>query len=82
MVRFEIQFPRPAMVMGIVNVTPDSFSDGGQFLDPEAAVERALELIEQLLKRGAVGTNSAPDADTSPEATSPPNPPLQQTGPA
>ena len=31
--------------MGIVNVTPDSFSDGGQFFDPTAAVERALELV-------------------------------------
>ena len=30
--------------MGIVNVTPDSFSDGGRFLDPESAVEHALEL--------------------------------------
>ncbi|TSA40843.1 MAG: dihydropteroate synthase, partial [Verrucomicrobiales bacterium] len=29
--QFEFQFPRPAIVMGIVNVTPDSFSDGGQF---------------------------------------------------
>jgi dihydropteroate synthase len=26
-------FPRPALVMGVVNVTPDSFSDGGKFLD-------------------------------------------------
>jgi dihydropteroate synthase len=30
--------------MGIVNVTPDSFSDGGKFLEPEAAVDRALQL--------------------------------------
>jgi dihydropteroate synthase len=36
-------------VMGIVNVTPDSFSDGGRFLDPGAAVARA----EQLLDEGA-----------------------------
>ena len=33
--------------MGIVNVTPDSFSDGGQFLDAEAAVAHALELVAQ-----------------------------------
>jgi len=32
--------------MGIVNITPDSFSDGGQFLDPEAAVSHAFQLIE------------------------------------
>jgi dihydropteroate synthase len=31
-------------VMGIVNVTPDSFSDGGRYLDPAAAVEHGLEL--------------------------------------
>src|SRR2546426_8260599 len=31
-------------VMGIVNVTPDSFSDGGRFLDPGRAVEHGLEL--------------------------------------
>ncbi|MCX6394666.1 MAG: dihydropteroate synthase [Solirubrobacterales bacterium] len=34
-------------VMGIVNVTPDSFSDGGQWLDPEKAVAHGLELAEQ-----------------------------------
>jgi dihydropteroate synthase len=44
---FEFTFPRPALVMGIVNVTPDSFSDGGQFLEAKAAVTHALELVEQ-----------------------------------
>jgi dihydropteroate synthase len=34
-------------LMGIVNATPDSFSDGGRFLDPRAAVEHGRELIEQ-----------------------------------
>jgi dihydropteroate synthase len=34
-------------LMGIVNVTPDSFSDGGLFLDAKAAVKHALELLEQ-----------------------------------
>jgi len=33
--------------MGIVNVTPDSFSDGGEFLDPEAAVAHGLELVAE-----------------------------------
>ena len=32
------------LVMGILNVTPDSFSDGGRFLDPDAAIARALEI--------------------------------------
>lgn len=45
--QFEFVFPRPALVMGIVNVTPDSFSDGGRFLDPKAAVAHALELVTQ-----------------------------------
>lgn len=45
--QFEFQFPRPALVMGVVNVTPDSFSDGGQFLDPDQAVARALALVAQ-----------------------------------
>ncbi|MEK6277990.1 MAG: dihydropteroate synthase [Actinomycetota bacterium] len=35
-----------ARLMGIVNVTPDSFSDGGLFLDPEAAIEHGLQLVE------------------------------------
>lgn len=34
-------------VMGIVNVTPDSFSDGGLYLDPEAAVSHGLELLDE-----------------------------------
>lgn len=33
-------------VMGVVNVTPDSFSDGGRFRDPEAATAQALALVE------------------------------------
>jgi dihydropteroate synthase len=45
--QFEFRFPRPALVMGIVNVTPDSFSDGGRFLDADAAVAHALELVAQ-----------------------------------
>ena len=33
------------LIMGIVNVTPDSFSDGGRFLDADAAVAHGLRLI-------------------------------------
>ncbi len=36
--------PAPFLVAGIVNVTPDSFFDGGRFLDPQAAVARGREL--------------------------------------
>jgi dihydropteroate synthase len=38
----EERFPRPAVV-GVVNVTPDSFSDGGETFDPRIAVARGLE---------------------------------------
>ncbi|MEK6838643.1 MAG: dihydropteroate synthase, partial [Candidatus Thermoplasmatota archaeon] len=33
--------------MGILNVTPDSFSDGGKFLDTNAAVARAVQIAEE-----------------------------------
>jgi dihydropteroate synthase len=45
--QFEFRFPRPALIMGIVNVTPDSFSDGGKFFSAAAAVAHALELVAQ-----------------------------------
>lgn len=47
------------LIMGIVNVTPDSFFDGGRFLDPEAAVAHALRLVQEgadLLDIGAEST--------------------------
>ncbi|HEY7157802.1 MAG TPA: dihydropteroate synthase [Gemmataceae bacterium] len=57
----------PPLVMGIVNVTPDSFSDGGRFLDTDAAVAHALRLAEQgadLLDIG--GESSRPGAQPVP----------------
>ncbi|MCS7090429.1 MAG: dihydropteroate synthase [Verrucomicrobiota bacterium] len=41
------RFPGPTLVMGILNVTPDSFADGGLYADPERAVARGLELVAQ-----------------------------------
>ena len=38
---------RKTLVMGIVNVTPDSFSDGGKFFSPEVAISHASKLISQ-----------------------------------
>ncbi len=35
------------VIMGVVNVTPDSFSDGGRFVRPELAIEHALRLLEE-----------------------------------
>lgn len=44
--RFELSLERP-LVMGVVNVTPDSFSDGGKFLDAESAISHARRLIDE-----------------------------------
>jgi dihydropteroate synthase len=52
--------------MGIVNVTPDSFSDGGEYLEPERAVHRALHLIAE----------GADLVDLGAESTRPGSPPV------
>lgn len=39
--------PGRTLVMGVVNVTPDSFSDGGEWLDPDAAITHGLELLAE-----------------------------------
>ena len=36
-----------AMVMGILNVTPDSFSDGGRFFDPRIALDHGARMVEE-----------------------------------
>jgi dihydropteroate synthase len=57
----------PTWIMGILNVTPDSFSDGGQYLDPGAAEARALAMVEegaQILDIG--GESTRPGAVTVP----------------
>ena len=58
-----------AAIMGVVNVTPDSFSDGGRYLDPEAAIARARAMIDEgvdLLDIG--GESSRPGAAPVDEA--------------
>lgn len=40
-------FAKRPLVMGVLNVTPDSFSDGGQYFDVEKAVDRALRMIDE-----------------------------------
>lgn len=45
--KFVFEFPRPTLLMGVVNVTPDSFSDGGLFAQAPAAVEHALQLAAE-----------------------------------
>jgi dihydropteroate synthase len=58
-----LSFDRPR-IMGVVNVTPDSFADGGRFLTPDAAVTHALQLEEEgadILDIG--GESTRPGAD-------------------
>ena len=43
----EIKLGERTLLMGVLNVTPDSFSDGGKFLDPDRAFARAIEIEEQ-----------------------------------
>ena len=67
--QFEYAFPRPALLMGVVNVTPDSFSDGGEFFSTEKAVARALELAAEgadIIDIG--GESTRPGAKPVPEA--------------
>ena len=64
-----IEFHDRPLIMGVVNVTPDSFFDGGRYLDAEAAVAHAVRLVEEgadLLDVGAESTR--PGADIVNEA--------------
>ena len=62
------QFPRPVVVMGFVNVTPDSFSVGGQFVEIDAAVDHALQLANE----------GAELLDIGGESTRPGAPPVEE----
>jgi len=59
----------PARVMGVLNVTPDSFSDGGRFLDPGVAVDHAERMQEEGADLVDVGGESTrPGSDPVPPA--------------
>jgi len=61
--RFSLRLERP-LIMGILNVTPDSFSDGGSFSDAGRALDRAREMVEEgadILDIG--GESSRPGAE-------------------
>jgi dihydropteroate synthase len=63
---FDLDLDR-VVVMGILNVTPDSFSDGGLWLDPDAAIKHGLEMAEQGAAIIDVGGESTrPGADEVP----------------
>src|SRR5438094_10084133 len=58
---------RRTLIMGILNVTPDSFSDGGHFYNAASAPERAVEHALEMLDKGAAildlgGESTRPDA--------------------
>ncbi len=57
------------LVMGVLNVTPDSFSDGGRYLDPDAAVKHALEMVGEGADLIDIGAESSrPGAEPVSEA--------------
>jgi dihydropteroate synthase len=63
--RFALDLSRP-LIMGVINVTPDSFSDGGRFLDPQAAIGHAFELMEEGADLVDIGAESSrPGADVA-----------------
>jgi dihydropteroate synthase len=54
-----LELGRRTLVVGVVNITPDSFSDGGSFLDPEAALVRCMQCLDEgadILDLGAEST--------------------------
>ena len=66
----KLDFSGGCLVMGILNVTPDSFSDGGQFFDVEKAVEHGLSMIEAgaaIIDVGAESTRPAAEAVSAAE---------------
>ena len=66
----EIDLSSP-VIMGIVNVTPDSFSDGGKYYDPQRAIEHGFRLLEDgasILDVGGESTRpGAPEVSTEEE---------------
>ena len=67
--KFEYVFPGRVLLMGVVNVTPDSFSDGGRFFSTERAVAHGLELAAEGADFIDVGGESSrPGARPVPEA--------------
>lgn len=64
-----IDLSRRGMIMGVLNVTPDSFSDGGRYADPEMAVARGVEMDQagaQIIDVG--GESTRPGAEPVPTA--------------
>jgi dihydropteroate synthase len=61
------------LIMGVVNVTPDSFSDGGRFLDPEAAIAHVLMLLDEGADVVDLGAESTRPGSQAGDTTQPPS---------
>ncbi|MFL6568779.1 MAG: dihydropteroate synthase [Chthoniobacterales bacterium] len=62
-----------AMIMGVINVTPDSFSDGGRFFDPARAIEHGTRMLEdgaQIIDVGGESTRPGSDGVAAEEEIS------------
>ncbi len=66
----ELPLDKRTLIMGIVNITPDSFSDAGKYFDPEDAVRRGMQLAEEgadILDLGAESTRPGAEPVTAEE---------------
>src|SRR5437016_4147676 len=70
-----LELGKRTLIMGVVNVTPDTFSDGGKFLEREKAVEQAERLLEEGADIIDIGGES-----TRPGARVDPGPPQTRVG--
>ena len=71
----ELLLGERTLLMGVLNVTPDSFSDGGKYLDPDRAFARAVELEEQgadIIDIGAESTKPGSERDIGSRRAAPP----------
>jgi len=70
-----LELGKRTLIMGVVNVTPDSFSDGGKFLDRDKAVEQAERLLEDgadIIDIGGESTRPGARVDAGPPSKQPP----------
>ena len=68
--RREINLGKKTLIMGILNVTPDSFSDGGLFYNQQKAVERGLQMVDEGADIIDIGGESTRPGAVSVEASS------------
>src|SRR5260370_9270594 len=68
------------LLMGVLNVTPDSFSDGGKFLDPQSAIEHALEMERAGADLLDIGGETHPPGSTGAAAGAATSPNLPALG--